>query len=234
MLSGYGLSARTSLSMNQNQFLEEISRMDFDLEGFTAGAIQEEEIRRKIFEQMQSHPHIMVYYNCFYVIEQVSLRAPELIYPFWDNIVSLLTHKNSYHRDFGLVLLANLTAVDAEQKFTLVFKDYLRLTSDAKFMTADYCIKNLKKIAANRPDLIPAILDRLLDLEAASSYRPNQLALLKFGVLDLIAQVYDALESTVRVNRFILAEAEGSLSPKTRKMARELKRRFGLTGKVQA
>lgn len=207
--------------------LAEIARFDFDLDGFTARAIADEGFRRLVVDAMLAYPHIMVYYNCFYIVEQVSLKAPELVYPTWDEIAGLLSHKNSYHRDFALILLANMIMVDNQEKFTGIFDEYLRHLNDVKFMTGHYCAKYLKKIPAGRPDLTLPILNALLNIEAGSRYSRSQLALLKYDVLEFIEAVRDKLADKTPADEFIIA-ARDCPSPKTRKKARELIRRYSL------
>ncbi|MHC1781786.1 MAG: hypothetical protein AB9891_03300 [Anaerolineaceae bacterium] len=215
--------------MNQDQFIKEISRMDFDLEGFTAMATHEEEIRRQILELMLTHPQIMVYYNCFEILKEATRLAPEVFYEYWDGLAELLDHKNSYHRDFGLVLLANLTSADRERKFLKVFDSYLGHLYDVKFMTGQYCARNLKKIAASYPDLTMPILTALLNIEFGSRYSRGQLALIKYEVLEYIESVRGNLLDTTPVDTFILAAASNP-SPKTREKAIKLVKLYSLDG----
>ncbi len=213
--------------------LAEIARFDFDLDGFTARAIAEENIRRLVVDAMLAYPHIMVYYNCFYIVEQVSLKAPELVYPYWDEIAGLLSHKNSYHRDFALILLANMITVDNEGKFTGIFDEYLRHLNDVKFMTGQCCVKYLKKISASRPDLTMPILNALLNIETGSRYACSQLALLKFDVLEFIEAVRERLDDRTPADEFIIT-ARNCPSPKTRKKAREMARIYSLPDSIDS
>jgi len=60
----------------------------------------------------------MVYYHSYYIIARASEISPELFYEYWDDFATLLNHENSYHRDFGLSLIANLTKIDKINKFS--------------------------------------------------------------------------------------------------------------------
>jgi hypothetical protein len=209
-----------------------IARFDFDLDGFTARAMADEGFRRMITDAMLTYPHIMVYYNSFYIIEQVTLKAPELVYPYWDEIAGLLSHKNSYHRDFALILLANMITIDNQEKFSWIFDEYLRRLNDVKFMTGHCCAKYLKKIPAGRPDLTAPILNALLNIETGSRYSSGQMALIKFEVLAFIETVRERLDDRTPADDFILA-ARNCPSPKTRKKARELAGRFSLPVSIE-
>lgn len=214
--------------MIQNQFVIEISKPDFDLDHFVNLVIQQAAIREECLQNMLHHEHIMVYYHCYYVISKTSQLEPKLFYQYWDQIAALLGHKNSYHRDFGLTILANLVAVDHENRFLRVFPDYMQHIHDEKFMTAICCVQNLKKILQYRPDLTPLTLEMLLDINSQSGYLEKQKALMCCDILEIIDLVYETVKDKEKTNRFILASCE-SASPKTRKKAKELILRLGLS-----
>jgi hypothetical protein len=69
------------------------------------------------------------------------------------------------------------------------------------------------------------IVDRLLKLPADSRYPPKQLALLQSEVLDALEWAYLNLEDRAEYAHRIAAETN-SLSPKTRKKAKEMLRRL--------
>ena len=134
--------------MAKNDLISEISDKNLDVDKFARIVINEEPIRREIINQVLNNTHIMVYYHSYNILAKASELKPELFYKYWDDFASLLNHKNSYHRDFGLTLIANLTKVDFENKFSSVSEDYFKHINDTKFMTARHCIQNTAKILA--------------------------------------------------------------------------------------
>jgi hypothetical protein len=213
--------------MNSADIALNISAKDFALNAFVQAAILEENVRDEILRLMVTHADIMVYYHCFYVVSQASQERPDLFYKYWPAIAPLLNHENSYHRDFALTLLANLTAVDKDHLFLAVYEGYFAHLHDQKFMTAKCCVQNAMKVARNIPELRDPIVARLLDLEVHCRYPANQKALLKHEVLVFLEAVYAAQPHTESLVRFIKAEAE-SISPKTRHKAKELIRKYDL------
>lgn len=133
--------------MDKEKLLEEISDPNFDLPHFTAAAEEDTEFRDFVVNEMLTHQHIMVYYHCYYIAEAVCESAPDLMYEHWDGIENLLKHKNSYHRNFALSLLARLSKVDTENKMNGCIDAYLSLLDDVKFLTADICIRNAALVA---------------------------------------------------------------------------------------
>ncbi|RPI84090.1 MAG: hypothetical protein EHM41_14230 [Chloroflexi bacterium] len=213
--------------MNTEEITQSISKQDFDLDSFVRLVISDEQARSEIVHQMLHHEHIMVYYHCYYVIAKASEQCPELFYPYWDDIECLLDHKNSYHRDFAITILANLTAVDKEDRFSLIFDNYFEHLHDAKFMTAHGCIRNAQIIIRNKPELKDGIISLLLDIDHQCCYPEKQKGLMKGAVLEIIEQVYEKEEDKKRLKVFILRELT-SVSPKTRKKAKELALKFSL------
>jgi hypothetical protein len=207
--------------MDQTSLFEQISRPDFDQQHFSELAIAQPDFRTAVVRQMVENPAIMVYYHCFYILERVSQAQPDLLYPFWDEFAGLLAHPNSYHRDFGLVLLANLSGVDRDHHLDAVLDQYLLVLADPKFMTANCCLVHLKTILQNRSDLAVKILPTLLELPATSPYPEKQTALMMFDVLDILEIIYPPSATPAEVQQFIKAQTN-SLSPKTRKKAKLL------------
>ncbi len=114
---------------DQNNLLLQISDKNVDVEKFAEIVIKEEPIRQEIINQMLNNTNILAYYHSYNILAKASELNPELFYKYWDDFASLLNHKNSYHRDFGLTLTANLTKVDSENKFSSVFDDYFNVST---------------------------------------------------------------------------------------------------------
>ncbi len=193
-------------------------------------SIDEPGVRDEIIGQMLSNPDIMVYYHCFYVVSKASLEFPALFYPYWEKLVPLLNHKNSYHRDMALTILANLAAVDREDRFNGIFDDYFAHLNDQKFMTAQCCVRNSQKIIFHKPALRERIIELLLDIDQRSNYPEKQKALMKCDILGILDEAYPDTDQKPDIENFIKAQVN-SLSPKTKKKAKELtgKYRFKLT-----
>lgn len=207
--------------------LAEIAQKDFDVEKFVHLAIGDDSARNEIVHQMINNPGIMVYYHCYYVISKASKEKPALFYSFWEDITPLLHHKNSYHRDFALDILGNLTKVDDDDRFADVEDDYFDLVNDEKFMTGNNCIKNLGKIYRNKPDLRKKIVTLLLNIDDHSDYTHKQIAVMKFDVLEIMEEFYASVQHPKEIDDFIRNQVK-SISPKTRKKAKELVKKFCL------
>ena len=206
--------------MTKNDLISEISDKNVDVDKFAEIVINEDSIRQEIINQMLNNKHIMVYYHSYNILSKASELKPELFYRYWDDFASLLNHENSYHRDFGLTLIANLTQVDTENKFASVSEDYFKRINDTKFMTARHCIQNTTKILANKSELKEDILNILLNIDKLCNFPGKQKALLKSDVIDVFDEFYREINNKEMINKFVKVELN-SISPKTKKRARE-------------
>ena len=213
--------------MDNNELTAKIAVKDFDLDAFVQLAIEDEGVRGELVRQMIANADIMVYYHCYEVLSKASQAEPHLFYPYWPDIAPLLDHPNSYHRDFALTILANLTKVDQQDLFASLADQYIAHINDAKFCTGQYCVRNCQKIITHKPELTNFFLDHLLDLDTYCDYPAKQKDLLKYDVLAILEQVYDQSPRRDQFNAFIRT-ASTAVSPKTRKKAKELMTEFSI------
>ncbi|WDV46648.1 hypothetical protein PV797_02880 [Clostridiaceae bacterium M8S5] len=207
--------------------IDKIKDKNLDIEYFASRTIKEPVFRDQVFEQMISNIDIMVYYHCYYIVQKASSHRPDLFYKYWDQIVLLLSHKNSYHRDFGLSIIANLVVVDSEKKFDNIIYEYLDILKDEKFMTSQCLVRNLANVLEYRDDLKEIIIPVLLNIDNITPYTRKQVDLLKSDILDIFDKTYTKEELTSTIIEFI-EQAKVSVSPKTRKKSNKLMKKFDL------
>lgn len=209
------------------EMLERITEKDFDVDEFVQLAISDENARDEIVHQMLTNSAIMVYYHCFYVVEKASQKRPEMFYPYWDEIAALLHYENSYHRGFAVEIIGNLTQVDQENRFARVEADYYTIINDKKFMTGICCVKNLLKIYQSKSEQRRRIIETLFDIDNHCDYTEKQKAVLRADILEIFDKVYEEVSEQDKINIFIKAQVN-SISPKTRKKAKELVKKYHL------
>ena len=214
--------------MQKTNWFTEIKKKDFDLDQFVNWIFEDIEMREEMVDQMLTNEQIMVYYHCFYVIEKASEIQPKAFSAYWESFITLLDHENSYHRDFGLILIANLISVEAKNKFDKIKEKYFSLINDPKFMTGHCCLKNMGQVLKSRPDLWNEISRMILNLEVHCTYSEKQIAVMKADVLDIIAEWINAGNVLApELAEFIQIQVH-SISPKSRKAAKALAKTFNL------
>ena len=207
--------------------IEKIAEKDFNVDEFVRLAISDGNARDEIVNQMLTNSDIMVYYHCYYVVEKATRKHPELFYQYWDEVAKLLHHNNSYHRDFALEIIGNLAKVDQENRFADIEDDYFAIVNDEKFMTGNCCVKNLLKIYRYKAEQRERIVETLMDIDNRCDYSEKQIGVLKADVLKIFEKIYEEVQMRDEINKFIRAEVN-SVSPKTRKKANELIKKYSL------
>ncbi|SHK12085.1 hypothetical protein [Paramaledivibacter caminithermalis] len=205
--------------MNDDNLVERIADKNFNVNEFVKAVLDDENIRGEVIKQLLTNNDIMVYYHCYYIISKASEKKPELFYKYWNNFVSLLEHKNSYHRNIGLTIIANLTKIDEDNLFSSIFQKYIEHFNDDKFMTAQCFVQSMKKVIRNKKQYEKKIIDLLLDIDKICTYREKQKELLKSDIIEVLDEVYKSTKYKDIIVEFIRKQCN-SLSPKTKKKAR--------------
>jgi hypothetical protein len=187
--------------------------------------LADEAIRDDVVRLTLTHPDIMVYYHGYYVLDEASRASPELFAVYWDDFIGLLEHANSYHRDIGLTIVANLTAADGCERFSGVRDRYLRHIYDVKFMTGNCCVTNLARVAKHCPGQREHITRALLAHQEGTAYTEKQEAVLQFDILRYLELTYTEKDLAGRFAGFITSQCH-STSPKTRKRAIAMRSRL--------
>ena len=214
--------------MDIEKLINEISDTDVDVKKFASMVIEDAPTREDVVHLVMTHPHIMVYYHCYYILDQATLERPNLFYHHWDDFVQLLEHKNSYHRDIGMTLLANLTQVDSQSRFKAIFDQFFAHLHDAKFMTAVNCIQNSQKVMRYKPHLVSRILPLLINTDNITVYPLKQKELMKAYILPILEENFDTLKDEKGILEFIRSCTK-STSPKTKTIANHMVKKYRLS-----
>jgi hypothetical protein len=117
--------------------------------------------------------------------------------------------------------------VDTENRIIEILPEYLSHAHDRKFMTASCCLQNCIKIIQAKPEIKENVFNILSDYEKSSPYSDSQKALLKFHLLEIIQQDWKKNPPGSNYIEYI-HDSTKCVSPKTRKKAKELVKRFNL------
>ena len=171
------------------------------LEGVTA---KKEEVRR----------------NSLRVLDLLSGNNPEVLYPrWWDFFVKLLSSYNTYHKLSAVRIIANLTKVDAENKFEKIFEKYYGLLDDKSMIPAAWAAGNSGKIARAKPELQTRITNRLLGIDRAH-HNPERRDLIKGYAIEAFSEYFEEAKDKKKIMEFVRKQLNAR-SPKTKKLAKE-------------
>jgi hypothetical protein len=214
--------------MQNDDLLQRIAAKNANIAEFVKIAVDDEGQRAEIVKQLLTHKDIMVYYHCYSIVDQASAARPELFYQYWNDFAALLHHQNSYHRDIGLTIIANLSAADSDRRFPGIMENYLNHINDPKFMTALCMVRNCRKIIRNQPDLRERIIDFLIGADDRCNFTNKQKALLRCDIIEVFDEVYEITKNQKRIEDFVQNEIN-SISPKSRKTAKAFMKKHGLS-----
>jgi hypothetical protein len=106
-----------------------------------------------------------VRYGCSKVLLELSRDSPELLYPHMDFFVDLLDSKYRILTWNALAVIAQLTRVDTQKKFDVIFEKYYSFLQNEYMVTVANVVGNSGVIAQAKPYLIPRITRELLKVD---------------------------------------------------------------------
>jgi hypothetical protein len=203
--------------------LAELQDKNADIESFAAKALAYNNLLIQLLDGLKVKAE-NYRYNCYKVLYSVSQTHPEALYPHWDSLEEHLKSPNSYHKMAATHLLANLTTVDAENRFERIFDTFYNLLDDRSMVVAYYIAEVSGRIMKNKPELEKAIIERLLDIDA-THHQPGRKELIKAGIIQTLDEYLENTGYDPEIIRFVEQQIN-SESRKTAKGAREFLKKW--------
>jgi hypothetical protein len=138
------------------------------------------------------------------------------VYPYLDEFILKLKSSNSYQRSIGLMLIAENTKWDTENKIDSVIDDYLIHLKDEKPITIRQCIQALSKIVPYKMQLHDKIADKLMDV-ALQEIRETMKKLILVDILNILILIRK-YQTNSKIDNYIFQAISGEiLDKKTKK-----------------
>jgi len=163
-------------------------------------------------------------YNSHKVLFFITEERPQTLYSNWDYFVKFLDSDNTYHKLSAVLLLANLTKVDKDNKFEKVFDRFYGLLNDKSFITAAYLACASGKIVKAKPKLQTRITNRLLSIDK-THHEQERKDLVKTSIIEAFQEYFDQTRNKKRIIEFVKKQLNCK-SPKTRKAAKKFLKRL--------
>lgn len=207
--------------MKEKEYLQTVSGTNVDITPFINIAINEESFRDILIKHLMENEAINIYYHSYLILNEGSKSAPSLFFCYWDNFVCLLKHENSYHRNYGMDLIANIIPVDKDNLFEPILKDYYKQLYDEKIVTIKHCISNSSTIIKEKPQFATIIVSRIIDSLSlnTNSEKRQDFLLLKF--LKLLSSIDHNLLDMKTVGDFLLTVFNNTKSDKIKREIRK-------------
>jgi hypothetical protein len=163
-------------------------------------------------------------YNCFKILNIVSKKNPIILYPYWDFFINHLRSNNDYHKMSAVLIIANLTSVDKDNKFEDIFNEFYENLKSKKTILPIYIVNSSGEIINYKPQLGKRITSIFLNIEKI--YLGKQIELVKSSVIESFSMFFKNAEKKDEILCFVKNQLESS-SPKTRKIAKEFLDKWG-------
>jgi hypothetical protein len=206
-----------------SKILQQISRKGSNKEQIAAKVINQPELLSETFEGLNSD-EANIKYGCDKILRLISEKAPELLYPHFDFFANNLNSENTFLKWGAIHILANLAAVDAENKFERIFDKYFAPIPGPVLITAANVIKGAAKIALAKPHLAERIAQTLLQVEKAK-YQNAACRNIALGqVIKTAGQFFDQIKDKEPVVKLIRRQLKNSRNA-TKKVAEKFLRK---------
>ncbi|HEY4786614.1 MAG TPA: hypothetical protein VIH57_11220, partial [Bacteroidales bacterium] len=149
--------------IDEKKYLDIVSETKADITPFIDLAINQVNFRDILVKHLLHNDSINIYYHSYLILYQATKIIPSSFYCYWDKFSSLLNYDNSYHRNYGMDLIANLVVVDKDNLFESILADYYKQLNDEKVATIKHCITNSATIIKSKPQLTTIIIARIID-----------------------------------------------------------------------
>lgn len=131
-------------------------------------------------------------------------------YDVWDEIVSLLTHKDNRARAISSQLLCNLAKSDPENRILDDFDALLNVTRDERFVTARHCLQAIWKVGlageAQQKMLINGLVTRFEEC-----VNEKNTTLIRFDIVQGLRNLYETVgDASIQETALSLIEQESA------------------------
>jgi len=202
----------------------ELNTKNINVEDLASEAIRNEELISVLLKGVINKSEL-IRYNSSNVLDVISQKNPEILYPKFDYFVEMLGSSNAYHQSCAIELIANLACSDPEKKFENIFNRYFDILKNEKTIPSAYLARNSGKIALAKPDLREKITKILLSIDLL--HKGKQVELIKSYAIESIDQYFEFIEQQNDIIEFIKNQIN-SQSPKTRKVAQKFLKKWNL------
>ena len=214
--------------MAGGNILKQLGQKGVDIAGIVDQVIKKPELIDELIEALKVETRA-VKFSYEKVLRLVSERRPELIYPYFDVFVGLLDSDNSFLKWGAIMTVANLTAVDTENRFEAIFAKYYAPIPGPTMITAANIIGSSAKIARAKPELIERITREILKVEKGKYKNKGALSPECRNVaighaIDTFDQFFDQIDDKSAVVAFVKRQLKNTRKSVVKKAERFLRK----------
>jgi hypothetical protein len=203
--------------------ISELDKKDINMESLAERALEGEGALLELLDGILAKKDF-IRFNSFKILLFISKKHPEVLYPKWDFLESLLDSNNSYLKYIAIYLITNLAPVDASARLEGIFERLYSILDGEGTIAAAHLARNSGKIARAKPELRAKITQRLLNIDR--THHGRQKELIKGHAIEAFDEYFEEAEDQLEILEFVKQQLK-SQSPKTKKLAREFLKKWG-------
>jgi hypothetical protein len=217
--------------MTQKNILEQLGTKGADIDAVVAQLIRGRNLISLVVDALQIEKSSKKY-ACEKVLRRVSEKSPELIYPYFNVFTELLDTDNSFLKWGAIMTIANLTAVDSQNRFEDIFRKYYAPIKGPALVTAANIIGSSVKIVHAKPMLADSITREILKVEKANFLHkgipsPECRNVAIGQAIDAFDGFFDLIGPKAKVINFIKRQSGNTRNQVVRKAERFMRHRTG-------
>jgi hypothetical protein len=164
-------------------------------------------------------------YGCAKVLQMISERNPEILYPSLDLFIELIDSDNNILKWNAIIIIGNLAAADGDGKIDALLDRYLAPIAGPVMITAANVIGGAACIARAKPYLADRIARAFLKVEHAA-YQTNECRNIALGhMIQAYDRFFEHIEKKEPVIRLIKKQLENTRSGTRKKAEKFLTKR---------
>jgi hypothetical protein len=214
--------------MAEMSIAKQIGQESADIPGVAERVIRNPEHIAELIESIQA-PRGTIRFSCEKTLRLISERQPELVYPHFDLFTALLACDNSFLKWGAIMTIANLMAVDSQNKFEAIFERYYAPIPGPVMITAANIIGSSPKIVRAKPHLASRITAEILKVQKAK-YRvhghpsPECRNVAIGHAIESFDQFFDRIEDQPSILRFVKKQFKNPRPAVAKKAAQFLRK----------
>ena len=162
------------------------------------------------------------------VVRTLSVSQPELVYPYFENIIGLIDSDNSFIKWGAIITVANLVAIDDQELFYKHLDHYFSLLDDKKMVTAANVAGNAWKIVRRYPQLEPEITRLLIATQGNTYYHKNEVSpeccnVLAGHIIDCFDHYFDDSKMQEQIITYVTSHLDNPRKKVAQKAAKFIK-----------
>lgn len=212
--------------MDKQELFDVIDEKKIDRKEIADWILDEQEALSFIFEGLK-HKKANIKYGCEKVLRILSDTAPEVLYQHYDVFVSNLSSDNKFLRLGAIIVLANLSSVDSEDKLKKISDQYFSILTSGDLTATGNVIKSVPRIVSNKPEYESYLTTLLLNIPEVQFENDECLNIAIGHTLDTFGKLHDKETVTTDIERFVIDQLNNP-RPFTKKKAEKMVQKFGI------